>query len=199
MYFSGGVGVTVNALFGVLVSIALLLGFAFDQNDRGRILGRWQRFAAMFPAGCFLWLGIPLLLSGNWNPVARLKQAATAQSRFRQDVALLRAHPGPALCENLLECYSAGKPYLYDPFNATRLIRLHKLDARVVVAALQDHRFAMVETEVPIEREDNSTTERFDPRIASAIAAFYVPAPGYPRADAGDLDVDEDVVLYVPR
>ena len=56
-------------------------------------------------------------------------------SRIQRDVAFLQAHPGPALCESLLRCAFAGKPYGYDPFNA-------KARNNLGVLYLDDGRFA---------------------------------------------------------
>jgi hypothetical protein len=173
-YFGGGHGVSINALFSALFGISVLLGLNWSEPPQGgwRLAGR--------PLLLFGWLLIPWMLvpgivSGEWNPAARLRALPAAERRFDQETALLRARTnGPVLCESLLRCYFGGKPYIYDGFNATRLISMHKLDAQPMLEDLRQQRYAAVQFDEPIEQERQS--ERWDPAIIAAIEANYVPA-----------------------
>jgi hypothetical protein len=120
------------------------------------------------------------------NPVQSMREIAAEQRRFDQDVALLRARPGPALCESLLRCYFAGKSYDYDPFNATRFLRLGKLDVSPILEEIHQHGYGAIQLDGPIQDEKDS--ERFEPSILAAIQSNYVPA----------LE-QEDTVIYVPK
>lgn len=189
-YFSGGDGVSINALFGAMFAVAILMGVFFD----GVEMERWEwtskpwveQRAAYVPVVLFVWMVIPLILSGNWNPVARLRETAAAEKRMDAEVALLREQQGPALCESLLECYFAGKPYVYDPFNATRLIHFGKLDARVVVDGLRARQYGAVQFDGPLTEEIRS--ERFDGAILKAIEENYAP-----------VLTNEDGEIYFPK
>jgi hypothetical protein len=128
---------------------------------------------------------IPLTVCDTWNPIKEARDTAAAQGRFDQDVTVLRAQSGPALCESLLRCYFAGKPYEYDPFNATRLIAFHKLDDSVVVDGLRQHRYGAVELDYP---RGDAFAERFAPRIAAAIEQSYRP-----------VLVHDGAAIYLPR
>jgi hypothetical protein len=176
--FSGGNGVSINALFGVMLATSILLGLFFDraaspQAQPGLKPGL-RRTLPYIPAVVFLWLFIPLLISGNWNPVAVLREDAAEQQRFAQEVALLHSRPGPAICESLLLCFDAGKPYLYDPFNATRLIEFHKLDQTVLLDQLRQHKFGAVQLSA-LPRNCEDCAERFTPEVLEAIQENYTP------------------------
>jgi hypothetical protein len=201
--FSGGSGVTINALFSTLIATSIVLGLFWTQRSTTNtpsLIARISTRLADAPNLLFLWLIIPLLISGNWNPIAMLRDASTQQRHFRQDVAALRSHPGPALCESLLECHDAAKPYLYDPFNATRLIAFHKLDESALITQIQQHHFAVIQTDDPLPREDTYNSERFSPAVRSAIESNYFPAledPADPRNP--NLDAGHHATIYLPR
>jgi hypothetical protein len=201
VYFSGGRGVSINAFFSSMLAMSILVGLFFDKVFLAQQPPTTSRFATYAPISLFLWLVIPMLLSGNWNPIRTIRDDATAQRHFAQDVAFLRTHPGPALCESMLECYFAGKPYLYDPFNATRLIHFHQLDANVLIDQIRQHRFSAIQTDDPLPNEDHYDSERWDPSVRAAIEANYIPAPAQPdgpthtNQDIGDVGV----VFYIPK
>jgi hypothetical protein len=191
-YFSGGQGVWLNALFSVLIAVAILSGLAWE-----RLWSRGGKRDGMVwaPGLWFAWLPIPWLLvpainSGfdrnQWDPVRRLRETAAAERRFDYETTMLRGLPGPVICESLLRCYSAGKPYVYDPFNATRLIAFGKLDATPLIEDLRRRRYAAVQFDGPIGLDRDR--ERFDPAIEAAVKENYVPAL-----------VEEDCEIFVPR
>ncbi len=161
-YFGGGQGVSINSLFSALLAICLLLGLSFDRLRAGVVI----------PA-LFLWLLIPMGISGNWNPRAKLRACAAAERQSAEAVHLLRQQPGPALCENLLLCFYAGKPYRYDPFNATRLIVAGQLQPVEVVNGLREHRYGAVQFDGNPDRD--IVTDRFAPEILRAIRSSYRP------------------------
>ncbi len=198
-YFSGGSGVASNALFTSLLALSILVGFFLDDPTLAGTLRLRPAVVAWAPALCFLWLLIPLGLSGNWNPVARWKEMQVKQAFFARDVAFLRARPGPALCESLLECYAAGKPFVFDPFNATRLVWFGKLNAREITDGLRDGRFAVVQTDAPLERGDDIQQERFAPEIQHAILSAYVRQVSERHGHGTAVEAGANSTLYVPR
>ncbi len=187
-YFSGGRGVSINALFSAVVATAILLGLFWDEASAARWRWLGREFAPVVLFGWLLipWLLVPRIVTGDWNPVHRFREDVAAEGRFAEETAFLRARSGPALCESLLRCYVAGKPFVYDPFNATRLIELHRLDGSVMVEDLRRQRYGAVQFDEPIEAERHS--DRWDPSILAAIEANYVPAV-----------VNADGEIYVPK
>lgn len=179
-YFLGGDGVSINAFFGSYLAMSILVGLFFARMEEGT-----PRRAAYAPAVLFGWLlVIPWLVVPplddraaaqiNWNPPLALHRISAAQTRFDAEVAFLRRQPGPALCECLLRCYDAGKPYVYDPFNATRAVEFHKLDPEVIASALRHRQYGAVQLAGPIG--DSCRTEMFAPAILAALRENYHPS-----------------------
>jgi hypothetical protein len=52
-----------------------------------------------------------------------------------------------------LRCYSAGKPYLYDAFNAPRWIALGKLDPNVMVQHVQNRDYSAIQLTGTVESQ----------------------------------------------
>jgi hypothetical protein len=187
--FSGGNGVSINALFTSFLAISILVGLFIDGIDKTHtIVGLTPRpYLTYIPVLLFLWLGIPFAVTANWPTRQRLRETVIAQSDFSRNVAWLKSHPGPALCESLLLCAYAQKPYVYDPFNATRLIRLHKLDPAPLIEQIQQHRFAAIQ--LSDDTEDESTrSDRFTSELLAAIYANYTP-----------VIHDKYAILYEPK
>ena len=185
-YFGGGQGVSINCLFTALLAMSILIGLFIDAIVARRWSWTGRAWAAWVPIALFGWMAIPMILSGNWNVMGKLRELTAEQRQFDAEVALLRERPGPALCESLLECNFAGKDYVYDPFNATRLIHFGKLDAGVVVNDLRMHRYGAVQMDQPVTGDVNF--DRFDPAIVAAVKENYAPVLS-----------QEDAVIYVPK
>lgn len=187
-YFGGGNGVSVNSLFSAMLAVSVLAGVFMAQSQGAK---PWRR--AMAPAILFSWLLIPLAISGNWNVVSKMREARASETRFGRQVAAIGRAPGGALCESLLRCYEAGKPYLYDPFNATRLIELGKLNQDQMVRSIQQRKFGAIQLGAPLDNEtqtdrvDSALRDRFTPEMLDAIRGNYV------------LKFqDADVAIYLP-
>lgn len=166
-YFSGGAGVSINALFPTLIAMVLLLALA---GWRLEIL--------------FGWLLVPWLLPGE--PIGRYLAVARQEARVTEEVSLLRSVPGPVLCESLLACYWADKPYLLDPFNAARLIRAGKLDGAILIGEIRERRFGAVQLYESLETPPSA--ERWTPDVLAEIGDNYTPALA-----------NEDGVIYLPK
>jgi len=185
--FAGGKGVWINSFFTAMIAISILIGIFLDEWSRGRLGWTAQPFASAVPLLLFLWLIVPALINGIANPIHMLHETAGRQRRFDAEVAFLRRQPPPQVCENLLLCYYAQQPYLYDPFNATRLIDLHKLDPAPMLDALETGSYGAIELEHH-DPGDQVVFERFPPEILAAIQRNYHP-----------VLTDRDVILYLPN
>jgi len=177
-YFIGGDGVSINAFFGAYFAMSIMLGLFLWRCAESPF--RWAIYA---PGALFAWLLIPWLVVPplderaaaqlNWNPPLALEQAMAAEARFDEEVAFLRGQPGLALCESLLRCYYAGKPYVYDPYNATRMIGLGQLDASVLIDELRQQKYGAIQLNGRLD--DPRRTEMFAPTILAAIRQNYQP------------------------
>jgi hypothetical protein len=188
--FCGGSGVDINGSFGSMLAMALLCAVFWAEFSRLPMGASSARSPLVAASIFFLWLAIPMIRLGNaWsNDVFEADREAA--SRFAVEVTYLRAQPGPALCESLLRCAYAGKPYLYDPFNATRFIGAGKLDSSVIVDALREHQYGAVQmyNDVQIKLADHEPQMSFTIPILNAIDQYYRPG----------LE-NEDGTIYLPR
>jgi hypothetical protein len=75
----------------------------------------------------------------------------------------------------LLRCYEAGKPYDYDPFNSTNLIKHGKLDATPFIDRLNRGELAAVQLCCSIDflKEDDALTQLVIPQVLSALETSY--------------------------
>ena len=184
--FAGGSGVNANTFFDNLFAISIIMGACLDLLWKAPIPsfgkgGRWR----------FL---VPVLLYSNvivtfvpWgvNVPRLLSLLPGRQQAYDTEVSFLVAQPGPALCESLMLCYAAGKPFIFDPWNATRLVRLGKLDSNEIVKQIAEKKYGAIQTDAPVAIK---TTARFPEDVLDAVDRYYVEALKGP-----------DCHIYVPR
>jgi hypothetical protein len=195
-YFSGGSGVDVNGIFGSMLAIALLCGVFWAELARLPLVSRLplgETLTRSPLAVCsifFLGLAIPMIRSGNGRTDKVLQERREEARRFAVEVAYMRQQPGTALCESILRCAYAGKPYLYDPFNATRFVEQGRLDANMIVDQLRNHEYGAVQLYDSVEDKvaDPGAQTCFALPILRAIDEYYRPG----------LD-NEDGVIYLPK
>jgi hypothetical protein len=188
--FCGGSGVDINGSFGSMLAMVLLCG-VFAVEFAGPRLGRFSlRAPAVTFAILFLSLAVPMIHSGNARTDQVFKADREAAKRFSAEVAYLRQQPGPALCESMLRCAYAGKPYIYDPFNAARFIGQGKLDAGVIVDQIKNHAYGAIQmyNSADYKLADPEPQMSFTIPILQAINQYYHPA----------LE-NEDGTIYLPR
>ncbi len=185
IYFGGGSGVNVNSKFTAFLAMAILIGLWLSDLEQAPDT---KPAYDLVPLLLFSLLLFPWLKNRSEHPVLGLAAMKTKQIQYDEEVALLRAHPGPALCESILRCFDAGKPYVYDPFNATRLIEFGKLDPQVMIDRIQHREFAVIQLENPVPAERAYHSSRFAPTILDAIESAYTPVLHH-----------DDATLYIPK
>jgi hypothetical protein len=178
----GGAGTVVNMFFDCFLAISIIMGVLLDllwesNHPLLRKGGPW-RWAAplvLFPMPC---IDIP--------PV-HLHPLKAESKEFKSEVAFLAAQPGPALCESLLRCNDAGKPYIFDPFNSTSLMRLGKLDGHLLVERIAKKEFGAIQTHEPVNETSRPNLNLPD-EVLDAVERYYKVAVQ-----------DSNCVIYVPR
>jgi hypothetical protein len=178
--FGGGLGVFINTFFSCIFAMVVVLGIVTADLIDGRYAWANRRLFNIPLRTCFVptlfaWMIIPAIVAGIWNPVAMLRQTAASQREFNAEVAFLQQKSAPVLCESLLRCFFAGQPYVYDPFNATRLIHFHLLDPALVLNGLNSGAYSAVQLDQSADA-DATETERFAPGILNGIHRNYHPA-----------------------
>jgi hypothetical protein len=110
--FAFGDGVDANCFFDAAIALALCCGLALMHIPR-----RWTG-----PLGLCIAMPLALYLAQNYRDADFHFGEAFAREAPR-DIDFLRAHPGPALCEDLTLCYWAGKDAAVDVFNISEAIK----------------------------------------------------------------------------
>ena len=118
----GGAGVGINALIEPLLAASLLAGHLVARLRQGEV--RWLRGWAV------LAITVAVLSTPGFPPTKEILEPswyAAQRARadeVRQVVAAIRAVPGPAVCEQQVYCFWAGKPYEVEQFNFVQGVRL---------------------------------------------------------------------------
>lgn len=178
-WFLGGAGVDVNAMFDA--DIALAFASALLLARLKTVSPQLDGIAAAVlaaPLAIALWLAwTPDWLTRDFWLDHGADDAATAEG----DIAYLKAHPGPALCETLALCYWAGKKAEVDVFNMGEAYKTGARSDDGLVGMLNDKYCAAVQFE---------TLSPFPltPRVDAALMANY-------RVD----HLDDDGAFLVPR
>jgi len=150
---AGGFGVDMNIFFNPLAATALVCGVALSEITLPRADLRlpFMNSAAALMFGLFaisIMIFVPGQLRRNRQQLRLLPARA---SEFQSAVELLKARPGPALCESHLLCYEAGKPFEYEPFSVQEQLETGLLREEDILQLLRTHHFQTVEVAL---RED---------------------------------------------
>lgn len=178
--FSGGAGVDTNVFFDADIAVSLGVALAL-----GRFAARDAAWPALFAAALLVPLASGLYLAADgvaWRESDYwLHPLADEAAQARGDIAFLKAHPGPALCETLALCYWAGKPAAVDVFNVGQEFAGGTRRDGALVRRIESRAYAAVEF-------DSLSPFALTPAIRAALLAHY-------RIDHAN---DEGVFL-VPR
>lgn len=184
--FSGGIGVADNAFFDVYLAVSIIMGACLDSLWKAPIpnLGKGERWRFLVPV--LLYSSVFVLLVPWSRHISQWFSGLADQQRvYKIEVSLVAEQPGPALCETLLMCYDAGKPYIYDPFGFTTEVRTGQLKSAELVKQIAEKKFGAIQTEIPVTLK---TTDRFPDEVLDAIDRYYV------------AEIHrQDCHIYVPR
>jgi hypothetical protein len=177
-YFLGGAGVDVNAMFDADIALALASALLLERLSMRYGIDGIAAAILAAPFAITLYLAAtPDWFTGNFW----LRPGADDAETAGKNIAYLRAHPGPALCETLSLCYWAGKDAQVDVFNLGQAYKTGARSDAALVALIREKYYATVEFETfaPF-----ALTER----VREVLLANY-------RVD----HVDDDGVFLVPR
>ena len=141
---SGGQGVWVNAFFDAYIAFSILAAVAvaalINPDDPAKGCSRRVRLLAIV-----LLLGPSIILSfKNFRPVS-LVTLSTHENVVREQISIIRRHPGPAICNFLAYCYWAGKSLHVDLFNLGQKFRTGALRETEFIDKLERRQFAIIQ------------------------------------------------------
>ena len=154
--FAAGDGVDANVFFDLGIALSLALGLAVER-------GRWP----WLPALSALPLLISLAMNFADNNFSYTRDFAQTSAR---DIAFLKSHRGPGLCDQLSLCLWSGKAAEVDVFNIGEAIKTHARDPAPLIAMIAGRHFAVLQL---------TDLDGMGPQVRRAIARYY-------RADHSD-------------
>jgi hypothetical protein len=136
-----GVGVDRNVWFEFFFASALAVGVLVGealvgQRARDRVLATLAVTIGMLPAAAHYRSDLPGVLD-----YAKLRREEEA---YRRDVELLKGLPGPALFEEPLLGFDAGKELRFDPFIGSQMILSGRLPESFLTGAVERQEFAVI-------------------------------------------------------
>lgn len=143
-----GVGVDRNAWFDFFQAVALVLGLLAARTT-------WLRGAPRRAAPLVLVVTSVLPVASDfpagWRESLNFARLAREEAAYLQDVALLRSLHGPALFEEPLLGFDAGKDLLFDPFAGSLAIVSGRVAESVLLDPIRRRDLAAIVLTSPIE------------------------------------------------
>jgi hypothetical protein len=174
--FAGGDGVVENVLFDALVMVVVLTAIGMGDLESKLISFRFGNLILLL-ALLMPYLGIFALLPRVLFNEHQARQGQPAlDAEFRQGVVFLESRPGPALCEDLLLCYDAGKPPFFDAFYVNSQLKIGRLREADVLAYVDGAHLPTIEIEIPAGQPLLPVASfRFSAPVMRAILDRYRP------------------------
>lgn len=176
--FAGGAGVDMNIWFDAAIALALCSGLLLQKLSDRVPVANAAAFALTIPLLAGLWLNWDndWLTRDYWlHPLS--EEAASAQA----DIAFLKSHDGPALCEMLSLCYWAGKREEVDVFNLGQAYATHARSEKPLLRLIEPRHYAVLEF-------DSLDDFALGPAVRRAVLRAY-------RVD----HTDDNGVFLLPR
>lgn len=168
--FAGGDGVANNIFFPPIIAdlLACVIGICWLERQAGPYF-----IAALACSSLSLAIAVPFRAVHDFQQNLGLHgETVTAQ----QAIALLAATNGPAICEDLLLCYEAGKPIGYDPYYVRDQIVIGRLRQAPIVTLLDEHYYAVIQLDGAADGNwRQGMQERFTPAFQQAFFNAYRP------------------------
>jgi hypothetical protein len=168
------------------VFLGVAAGVMMSELRKSEFRGRLVRVLASvlpFLAAQPVLARVPNIAAQAYHGRALLDSDRRRQETFLADAQFLARRQGPAICESLLLCYVAGKPFILDPFNSRQYILSGRLDQGELIRRIAAHEFAVIQLRADIC--DDPTTpschilhyrqkvDRFTDDVLYAIDQYY--------------------------
>lgn len=168
--FGGGDGVFYNAYFDLFLAIAVIAALFIPWLIERQ---GWRESRAAEIAVALVLLATLLPPAFHRIRFAPLFRLPARQMRFEMQARFIHRQPGPAVCESTLLCARAGKPFVYDPFNATERVLTGKLDPRPSLAQVRAGQIGAVQLFHPAPYFARRTRDLVFPALAQAVQQNY--------------------------
>jgi len=161
---AGGSGVDLNIFFNALAATVIVCGIAL--SDITFALARLRPTALNSTAALMLavvFISILIFVPGQLRrDREQIRLLRAHENEFNSVVEFVKTRPGPALCESLLLCYEAGKPFEYEPYSVRDLLKTGRLHDDDILQLLRTHHFQTVQ--IGLFTDEEKLTESVDLR-----------------------------------
>ena len=153
-WMAGGFGVDLNIFFNALATAIIACGMALSDTVTAE---KWRPAALHSTAPlmfAIFFVSIMIFVPGQLRrDRERLRVLPVRQIEFQSATEFVKSRSGPALCESLLLCYDAGKPFEYEPFSVQDLVKTGRLRESDVLQLLKTHHFPTVQIALRTDEE----------------------------------------------
>ena len=107
--------------------------------------------------------------------LGRSERLPRREADYKAALTLVTQTPGLALCESLLMCLEAGKPFVYDPYYVKDQISIGRIAETQIIAEIEAKHYAVIQ----LGEDDGSfpllpgERLRFSANIVNALLANY--------------------------
>jgi hypothetical protein len=188
-WFSAGGGADLNHLFDSLVAIAMIGGVALPYavfiSERVRYSPALLTVLIVLPFSLGVLTMLPPRVQEDLQTSHTIPQQEQDSSAA---VQFLKARPGPALCEQMVICFEAGKPEEYDAYEIDQFLRTGKVSESEVLKLLDSRHFTAIQLLMdsshpiaPVERPGFSQAfmthllNGYKPALQTSSSAIMVP------------------------
>lgn len=166
-----------NIIFDVAISASLGIGYlvgrpgtlaevSTDRSD-GVTQSGLAAWGSVFCAFSLLLAGAQVADATTTNPGRWLARERMREADAAKTIQFIASRPGPAICEALMICFWAGKPFVLDPFNYGQAVLAGTRDPAALLAELRAHRYSVIQADL--------AQTFLPPAIVAAIAEHYQP------------------------
>jgi len=199
LYFAGGDGTSFNIFLDCAIFLAIMSGLAIGQVRQWKP-GRWPAALAVLIVPVLAFYPVFSRLPGPVEQLIHFSRTMDGvrlfNTFFSESRQYLAGKSGLAVCENLMVCWRAGKPFVLDTFNERQQVLAGGLDEEPFLKRIRAREFSVIQTSAPIESETpgelnenltrmNRFTDNFlrtvlenyrlDTNAPSGLYIFYVP------------------------
>jgi hypothetical protein len=134
--------------FDAFIILSIICGLAFAEiMNLARSFPAINHAVPLAPLLLCIW-AIAQLGPSSVSAATHAKQLATGgEQEFKAGVDFLAAHPGPAICETLLMCFDAAKPFDYDPYYVGELLKTGHLTEAAFEENIRQSRYRVIQFE----------------------------------------------------
>lgn len=140
VFFSGGSGTDINQFYDAFISVSILIGIFIDKKNA--------------VIGTILLLLLTVTIVGSVIVKAKDHVFALSVSHeemiTQQDIQFIQSQNGPVLCESILLCYLAHKPFLYDPYSVNEMVMTRKMPEQMILTPIENKEYSMIELYHPL-------------------------------------------------